>query len=82
MQAEVINTGSELLLGLVTNTHLGYLAGELSPCGVTIARQVCVPDGPPIREALAGESRGIRRVRGQRLTDLAPNYSDAQWVSR
>lgn len=52
MQAEVINTGSELLLGLVTNTHLGYLAGELSPCGVTIARQVCVPDGPPIREAL------------------------------
>ena len=52
MQAEVINTGSELLLGLVTNTHLGYLAGELTPCGVTIARQVCVPDGPPIRQAL------------------------------
>jgi len=53
MQAEVINTGSELLLGLVTNTHLGYLAGELAPCGITVARQVCVPDGPPIREALA-----------------------------
>ena len=52
MQAEVINTGSELLLGLVTNTHLGYLAGELAPFGITIARQVCVPDGPPIREAL------------------------------
>ena len=52
MQAEVINTGSELLLGLVTNTHLGYLAGELAPCGVTIARQICVPDGPPIRQAL------------------------------
>lgn len=52
MQAEVINTGSELLLGLVTNTHLGYLAGELAPFGITIGRQVCVPDGPPIREAL------------------------------
>jgi Predicted nucleotide-utilizing enzyme related to molybdopterin-biosynthesis enzyme MoeA len=52
MQAEVINTGSELLLGLVTNTHLAYLAGELTPCGVSIARQVCVPDGPPIRQAL------------------------------
>ena len=52
MQAEVINTGSELLLGLVTNTHLGYLAGKLAPLGITIARQVCVPDGPPIREAL------------------------------
>ena len=52
MQAEVINTGSELLLGLVVNTHLAYLAGELAPCGITIARQVCVPDGPPIKEAL------------------------------
>lgn len=52
MQAEVINTGSELLLGLVTNTHLGYLAGELAHVGITIERQVCVPDGPPIREAL------------------------------
>lgn len=52
MQAEVINTGSELLLGLVVNTHLAYLAGEIAPCGITIARQVCVPDGPPIKEAL------------------------------
>ena len=52
MQAEIINTGSELLLGLVTNTHLAYLAGELAPCGITVSRQVCVPDGPPIREAL------------------------------
>ena len=52
MQAEVINTGSELLLGLVQNTHLGWLAGELAPLGVTISRQVCVPDGPDIRGAL------------------------------
>lgn len=52
MQAEVINTGSELLLGLVINSHLAYLAGELAPCGITIARQVCVPDGPPIKQAL------------------------------
>ena len=52
MQAEVINTGSELLLGLVNNTHLAFLAGELAPVGISISRQVCVPDGPPIREAL------------------------------
>ncbi|MFM8458298.1 MAG: competence/damage-inducible protein A, partial [Chthoniobacterales bacterium] len=52
MQAEVINTGSELLLGLVQNTHLAWLAGELAPLGVTISRQVCVPDGPDIRGAL------------------------------
>jgi nicotinamide-nucleotide amidase len=54
MQAEIINTGSELLLGLVTNTHLAYLAGELAPCGIDITRQVCVPDGPPIKETLDG----------------------------
>lgn len=52
MQAEVINTGSELLLGLVQNKHLAWLAGELAPFGITISRQVCVPDGPPVREAL------------------------------
>jgi nicotinamide-nucleotide amidase len=52
MQAEVINTGSELLLGLVQNKHLSWLAGELAPLGVTISRQSCVPDGPPVREAL------------------------------
>jgi len=54
MKAEVINTGSELLLGLVTNTHLAYLAGELAPCGINIERQTCVPDGPPIKEVLDG----------------------------
>jgi nicotinamide-nucleotide amidase len=52
MQAEVINTGSELLLGLVQNTHLAWLAGELAPLGVTVSRQLCVPDGPDIRGAL------------------------------
>ena len=53
MQAEVINTGSELLLGLVANTHLAYLAGELVPCGITVARQACGPDGPPTTAAPA-----------------------------
>ncbi len=52
MQAEVVNTGSELLLGLVQNKHLAWLAGELAPLGITIARQSCVPDGPPVRGAL------------------------------
>jgi len=52
MQAEIINTGSELLLGLVQNTHLAWLAAELAPLGISVERQVCVPDGPPVREAL------------------------------
>ena len=52
MTAELINTGSELLLGQVTNTHLPFLAKALFPIGIRITRQVTVPDGPDIRAAL------------------------------
>jgi nicotinamide-nucleotide amidase len=53
MILEVINTGSELLLGNTVNTHLSYLGQELFPLGLRIARQVTVPDGKDIREVLA-----------------------------
>ena len=53
MRVEVINTGTELLLGNVLNTHLQFLAEALFPLGLRIARQVTVPDGDVIREALA-----------------------------
>ena len=52
MKVEVINTGTELLLGNVTNTHLPFLGQELFPLGLRIDRQVCVPDGPAIGAAL------------------------------
>lgn len=52
MNIEVINTGTEILLGHVTNTHLGYLAKELFSIGHRIDRQTTVPDGDAIRTAL------------------------------
>jgi nicotinamide-nucleotide amidase len=52
MRVEVINTGTELLLGQVTNTHLGFLAQSLFGLGLRIERQVTVPDGVAIAEAL------------------------------
>jgi nicotinamide-nucleotide amidase len=52
VNVEVLNTGSELLLGSVTNTHLAYLGQQLFPLGLRIARQTTIPDGAPIREAL------------------------------
>jgi len=52
MRTEVINTGSELLLGSVLNTHLRFLATELFTLGLRVQRQVTVPDGPDIRAAL------------------------------
>lgn len=52
MRVEVINTGTELLLGNVTNTHLGYFGRELFKLGLRIGRQTTVPDGLAIREIL------------------------------
>jgi nicotinamide-nucleotide amidase len=53
MRVEIINTGTELLLGRVTNTHLGFLAQSLFGLGLRVERQVTVPDGVAIAEALA-----------------------------
>src|SRR2546429_5917284 len=50
MRVEVINTGTELLLGSVTNTHLAFLAQELFALGLRVERQVTVPDGAAIRD--------------------------------
>jgi len=52
MRIEVINTGTELLLGKVTNTHLSYLGNELFKLGLRIQQQVCIPDGDEIRDVL------------------------------
>ncbi len=57
LRVEIINTGTELLLGQVTNSHLGYLAQSLFGLGLRVERQVTVPDGVAIAEAL-GEAMG------------------------
>ena len=53
MRTIVINTGTELLLGDVLNSHLSFIAREIFPLGLRIDRQVTVPDGEAIREAIA-----------------------------
>jgi nicotinamide-nucleotide amidase len=53
MRVVVINTGTELLLGDVLNTHLNFIAREIFPLGLRIERQITVPDGNAIREAIA-----------------------------
>jgi len=57
LKIEILNTGSELLLGQVTNTHVNYFGRQLARLGLRIARQTTVPDGEPIRTAL-GECLG------------------------
>ena len=53
MRTIMINTGTELLLGDVLNTHLRFVAREIFPLGLRIERQLSVPDGAAIGEALA-----------------------------
>ena len=52
MIVEVLNTGTELLLGHVVNSHLKFLAEAMFPLGLRVERQVTVPDGAAIRTAL------------------------------
>lgn len=52
MRIEVINTGTELLLGNTLNTHGAWFGRELFMLGLRIARQTTVPDGEAIREVL------------------------------
>ena len=53
MNIEVINTGSELLIGQVVNTNVGHIGQRLSSIGLSINRQISVPDGDVIKNVLA-----------------------------
>lgn len=53
MTTEIINTGSELLLGRVLNTHQQWLCRQLADLGFRVSRQVAVPDsGSEIKTAV------------------------------
>lgn len=58
MNVEIINTGSELMLGRVLNTHQQWLCRRLSDLGHAVVRQVAVADSGAeiqnaVREALS-----------------------------
>lgn len=74
MNIVLINTGTELLLGDVLNSHLTFIARELFRLGLRVERQVSVPDGPAIRAALveSSEQAGMIFVTG----GLGPTTDD------
>jgi nicotinamide-nucleotide amidase len=55
---ELINTGSELLLGRVLNTHQQWICRQLADLGYEAARQICVADDGVSIQAAARESLG------------------------
>ena len=57
MNIELLNTGSELMLGRVLNTHQQWLCRRLADLGYVVTRQMAVPDAArdiqsAVREAL------------------------------
>jgi len=53
MNVEIINTGSELMLGRVLNTHQQWLCRRLADLGQVVTRQVAVADrGRDIQQAV------------------------------
>jgi nicotinamide-nucleotide amidase len=53
MRVVVIDTGTELLLGEVLNTHLRFIAREIFQFGLRIDEQRTVPDSPTLQETFA-----------------------------
>ena len=58
MNVEIVNTGSELMLGRVLNTHQQWLCRRLADLGHVVTRQVAVADTgteiqAAVREALS-----------------------------
>lgn len=57
---EIINTGSELLLGRVLNTHQQWLCRTLADRGRSVERQVAVSDAP--EDLVAAVREGLSRA--------------------
>jgi nicotinamide-nucleotide amidase len=58
MHIELINTGQELLLGRVLNTHQQWICRQLADLGYEVNRQTCVADNGPSIQAAVRESLG------------------------
>ena len=58
MHIELINTGQELLLGRVLNTHQQWICRQLADLGYEVNRQICVADDGPSIQAAVRESLG------------------------
>ncbi|MEI8314136.1 MAG: competence/damage-inducible protein A [Verrucomicrobiota bacterium] len=56
MRVELINTGSELLLGFTVNTHANYIARQLGEIGLRLVRQTTVSDDRAEMRAIVADA--------------------------
>ena len=57
MKIELVNTGTELLIGDVVNTNAAWLGQRMVELGLSVERCTTVPDGVAIQEALGEACR-------------------------
>ncbi|MDB6137656.1 MAG: CinA-like protein, partial [Verrucomicrobiaceae bacterium] len=57
MIIELVNTGTELLLGDVINTNAAWIGQRMAALGLQISRQTVVPDGDAVKQALSEAAR-------------------------
>lgn len=57
MRIELVNTGTELLLGDTINTNAAWLGQRLAALGLEVARQTIVPDGRAVFEGIEEAAR-------------------------
>src|SRR5262245_1494892 len=58
MTIELINTGSELMLGRVLNTHQQWICHQMADLGYSVNRQVAIPDTAHEIESAVREALG------------------------
>ncbi len=57
MRIELLNTGTELLLGDTINTNAAWIGQRLAALGLDVARQTIVPDGRAVLEGMEERAR-------------------------
>lgn len=57
MHLELVNTGTELLLGDTINTNAAWLGQRMAALGIDVARQTIVPDGRAVYEGIEEAAR-------------------------
>jgi len=74
MRIELVNTGTELLLGDTINTNAAWIGQRLAALGLEVSRQTIVPDGRAVFEGIEEAARrsGVVLVTG----GLGPTNDD------
>ncbi len=57
MRIELVNTGTELLLGDTVNTNAAWIGQRLAALGLDVARQTIVPDGRAVFDGIEEAAR-------------------------